>query len=107
MDALQRKERKQVGKSMVVPKKINYTQVFNNHFAYRHVVDNHNNFRMIESCIEKIWWTMIWKKRVFSLIIAISEVNIWLVRSYFRGDNTKLLNVRTNIARELVYNPWL
>ena len=82
-------------------------QVFNNHFLYRHVVDDHNNFRMMDPCIEKSWRTIKWECRVFSFIIAITEVNAWLAMKYFSGLKLKLLQFRTNLARELIYNPWL
>ena len=35
-----------------------YTQVFNNHFRFLHVVDDQNSFRMMEPCIEKSWRTI-------------------------------------------------
>jgi len=28
------------------------SQVFNNHFQYRHLIDDHNNFQMMDPCIE-------------------------------------------------------
>ena len=101
---------KRADASMVVPKKkhFRYTQVFNNHFAYRHVVDDHNNFRMMEPCIEKSWRTIKWEKRVFAFVLAILEVNAWLAMRYLFCDlNMKLLDFRTNLACQLVYNPWL
>ena len=88
-------------------KHFRYTQVFNNHFRFRHVVDDHNNFRMMEPCIEKSWRTIKWECRVFSFIIAITEVNAWLAMKYFCGLKLKLLQFRTNLARELIFNPWL
>jgi len=78
-------------------KHVRYTQVFNNHFRFRHVVDDHNNFRMMEPCIEKIWRTIKWECRVFSFILAITEVNAWLAMKYFCGLKLKLLQFRTNL----------
>ena len=88
-------------------KHFRYTQVFNNHFAYRHVVDDHNNFRMMEPCIEKSWRTIKWENRVFAFVLTISEVNAWLAMRYFCDLNMKLLDFRINLACQLVYNPWL
>jgi len=83
-------------------KHFKYTQVFNNHFRFRHVVDDHNNFRMMEPCIEKNWHTIKWECRLFSFILAISEVNAWLTMKYFCGLKLKLLQFSTNLARELI-----
>ena len=38
----------------------NYTEVFHNHFAYRHVVDDNNNIRMQPLSIEMTWMTKEW-----------------------------------------------
>jgi len=61
----------------------------------------------MEPCLEKSWRTIKWECRVFSFILAISEVNAWLAMKYFCGLKLKLLQFRTNLARELIFNPWL
>ena len=48
-----------------------------------------------------------WENRDFAFVLAISEVNAWLAMRYFCDLNMKLLDFRTNLARQLVYNPWL
>ncbi len=91
-----------------------YVQCFFNHFRYRHVVDDHNNIRMADPCIEKSLGTMFWENRVFHFILAISEVNTWLARRTFVLPKTNtahkpqtFLAFRTTLASELIFNPWL
>jgi hypothetical protein len=56
-----------------------YHEPFENHFLYRHAVDDHNNNRHSDISIEETWTTHRWENRVFAFIlVAISEVNIWL-----------------------------
>mmetsp|Transcript_15135 Transcript_15135/g.22223 ORF Transcript_15135/g.22223 Transcript_15135/m.22223 type:complete len:251 (-) Transcript_15135:59-811(-) len=86
-----------------------YVQCFYNHFHYRHVVDDHNNFCMSEPCIEKSWVTAFWENRVFAFVLAISEVKTWLAKQYFVAAENymALLQMRTQLASELVRNPYL
>jgi hypothetical protein len=70
-----------------------YTETFENHFLYRHAVDDHNNR----------------ENRVFAFILAISEVNAWLAFWYFGWTTPKerrtLIQFRRRLAKELIYNP--
>ena len=60
-----------------------YTCPFDWHFRYRHAVDDHNNLRHALPSIEDSWVTQQWETRVFSFIVAISEVNAFLCLRYF------------------------
>ena len=55
-----------------------YTEPFNNHYLYRHAVDDHNNLRHAGISIEETWLTHRWENRVFAFILLITEVNIFL-----------------------------
>ena len=67
-----------------------YNSVVGNHYEYRDAVDAHNSKR--HDCgtknglsIEETWKTTRWPCRVFSFIIALSEVNAYNGIKYF-GD---------------------
>jgi len=51
---------------------------FDWHYKYRHAVDDHNNLRHAHPSIEHTITTTRWEIRVFSFIIAVSEVNAYL-----------------------------
>ena len=56
-----------------------YALPFDWHFRYRHAVDDHNNLRHALPSIEDTWRTIRWVLRVFSFVLAISEVNAFLI----------------------------
>jgi Transposase IS4 len=91
--------------------KIKYTEPFDNHFLYRHAVDDHNNNRHKDISIEETWVTHRWENRVFAFILAISEVNAWLAFRAFvwKGgkDSLTLLQFRRKLANELLNNPFI
>ena len=66
-----------------VVKKFKYKLPFDWDFCYRHAVDDHNNLRHALPSIEYKWVTYWWECRVFSFILAISEVNEFLILRYF------------------------
>ena len=99
-----------------------YTEVFNNHFKYRHCVDDHNHLRHSVPSIEGTWVTSRWACRVFSFILAISEVNTYLAFKYFiwggkdeneedgnseKGKVPTLHEFRRKLALELINNEFL
>ena len=55
-----------------------YTQVFANHFLFCHAVDDHNNLHHSVPSIKGTWKTHNWVVRVFSFLLAISEVKAYL-----------------------------
>ena len=90
-----------------------YQEPFSNHFLYRHVVDDHNNHRHSHPSIEETWVTHRWPIRVFSFILAISEVNTWLAFRYFVWGPQKIAkfptihNFRRRLAMNLINNRWI
>lgn len=80
------------------------------HFHYRHVVDDHNNLRHSLPSIEDTWRTDRWPARVFAFLLALSEVNAYLVMRHFVWDDEETptyLNFRRELAWELIENPML
>jgi len=96
-----------------VVRRFRYACPFDWHFRYRHAVDDHNNLRHGLPSIEDSWNTMRWENRVFSFIVAITEVNAFLALRYFTfakgtipGCPT-ILVFRRRLAWQLVKNPWI
>ena len=52
-----------------------YTELFYNHYKYRHVVDNNNNNRMQPIALEKTWKTSWWPDRCFAFFLGVTTVN--------------------------------
>ncbi len=70
-------------------RKFKYTCPYEWHFSYLHVVDDHDNLRHATPAVEESWVTQRWECRVFSFILAISEINSFLALRYFEyGNNT-------------------
>ena len=68
-----------------------YPEVVDNHFKYRHYVDDHNGKRHSPISMEVVWATKHWPNRVFTFLLSISEVNCWLAETQFmswRTDST-------------------
>ena len=87
-----------------------YTEPFANHFDYRHCVDDHNNLRHQTPALEETWITYRWPTRVFTFLLAISEVNAYLAFRYFVWNGEKKLNFHTfrkQLAFGLMYNDWV
>ena len=90
-----------------------YPRPFDWHFRYRHAVDDHNNLRHALPSVEDTWVTKRWECRVFSFILAITEINAFLALRYFVfGNDTikgcpTLLVFRRRLAWQLINNPWI
>lgn len=76
--------------SNVEATKFKYTEIIANHFVFCAAVDFHNSKR--HDCatkhglsLEETWRTKNWALRVFSFIIAITEVNTFLAMRFFTG----------------------
>jgi Transposase IS4 len=83
-------------------------EVFNNHFAYRHMVDDHNNKRHSPISLEVTWATKKWENRVFAFLLAATEVNVMLASTYFYGrETTSFLDFRKDFAKSMIYNDYL
>ena len=88
--------------------KFKYPEVFGNHFKYRHMVDDHNNRRHSPISFEESWATKNWTHRVFSFIIAITEVNTNLaMKTYYGASNTCQITFRKELSRELIHNKYI
>ena len=94
-------------------KRFRYACPFDWHFRYRHAVDDHNNLRHALPSIEDSWVTKRWEVRVFSFILAITEVNAFLAIRYFTFRNGEidgcptLLKFRRLLAWEMIRNRWI
>ena len=90
-------------------KQFKYTEPFANHYLYRHCVD-HNNLRHSVPSIEGTIKTHCWENRVFSFLLAISEVNAYLAMKEFVWEDKKILTLhefRRKLALELINNEWI
>jgi hypothetical protein len=96
-----------------VQRTFQYKCPFDWHFRYRHAVDDHNNLRHALPSIEDSWNTQRWETRVFSFILAITEVNAFLCLRYFTfGKGTlpgcpTLLVFRRRLAWQMINNTWI
>ena len=77
----------------VVERKFKYTCPYDWHFWYRHAVDDHNNLRHATPAVEESWITKRWECRVFSFLLAVSEINAFLALRYFVLATTRLKDV--------------
>ncbi len=87
-----------------------YTKPFQWHFQYRHIVDDHNNLRHSLPSIEDTWRTDRWPSRVFAFLLALSEVNSYLVMRHFCWKDEEVptyLKFRRILAWESIDNPFI
>eukprot|EP00804_Cyclotella_cryptica_P017498 CCRYP_006687-RA/>CCRYP_006687-RA protein AED:0.38 eAED:-0.33 QI:0/-1/0/1/-1/0/1/0/213 len=90
-----------------------YKKPFDWHFRYRHAVDDHNNLRHALPSLEDTWITQRWEIRVFSFLLAITEVNVYLALKYFVWPSEgleefpTLLEFRRQFSWLLIDNQWL
>ena len=108
------RSRRVPGPNGVIKKKFRYIIPFENHYKYRHCIDDHNNHRHQIPSLESTWGTHRWENRAFAFLLAVTEVNIWLSLRYFVWEKqnsdmkkTTLLKFRTEFARQLVYNSYI
>jgi len=93
----------------IVTTTFKYPDIVANHYAYRGCVDDHNNKRQDGGkkqglALESTWVTYRWPVRVFSFILAITEVNAYLAWQYFTGAKIEFLTFRKRLAHALIYN---
>ena len=88
-----------------------YTEPFANHFNFRHAVDDHNNLRHGLPSIESTIVTHCWPIRVFSFLLAITEVNIFKTFEYFVWEKDQvpgsLVKFRRRLAQAFINNDYL
>jgi hypothetical protein len=105
--------RKWMENGVEVVRRFRYACPFDWHFRYRHAVDDHNNLRHGLPSIEDSWTTHRWEVRVFTFILAITEVNAFLALRYFTFANgsipgcPSLLVFRRRLAWQLIRNSWI
>lgn len=86
-----------------------YKEVHANHNKYKGAVDEHNNKRHdghtgVGMSLEESWATMRWENRVFAYILATSEVNAYLCRSYFgAADHETQFEFRQKLCFDMIY----
>ena len=87
-----------------------YIEPFANHFYFRHAVDDDNNLRHGLPSIESTIVTHHWPLRVFTLLLAVTEVNIFKAFSYFvwSGDQVpaSLVKFRRRLANAFINNDY-
>jgi hypothetical protein len=86
-----------------------YKEVIANHYKYRGAVDAHNAKRHDGNTgcgmsLEASWTTQRWENRVFAYILATSEVNAYLGRSFFGGgtEEESQFTFRQKLAFDLI-----
>jgi hypothetical protein len=90
-----------------------YKCPFDWHFRYQHSIDNPNNLQHGLPSIEDSWITHRWEIRVFSFLLALSEVNAFLCLRYFtfaKGTMAgcpTLLTLRHHLAWQMIKNTWI
>ena len=90
-----------------------YTKLFSDHFRYRHAVDDHNNLRHSSHSPEDTWVTARWVNRVFSFLLAVTEVNLYLYLRYMIWRNKAdediptLHRFRKKLAFALIDDRWI
>ena len=95
-----------------VTKSFQYPEIVANHYAYRGCVDDHNNKRQDGGskqglALESTWSTFRWPIRVFTFILAISEVNTYLAWVYFKCERLTFMAFRKLLAKALIYNKYI
>ena len=85
-----------------------YPEVVDNHFKYRHYVDDHNGKRHSPISMEVVLATKCWPNRVFAFLLSISEVNCWLAETQFTSWHTdSMLSYRKKLTYELIENAYI
>ena len=92
-------------------KTFKYHQPFADYYIYRHVVDDHNNYRHDAGTkcglsLETTWVTHRWANRVFAFIMGICEVNAYLAIKSFDHWDESFLSFRKKLAKSLIDNPF-
>ena len=81
---------------------------FHLYYKYRGVVDVHNARRHSPISVEETWATKTWEHRVLAFVIAICEVNTYLVATNEFDINSKseYLYLRWKLAESLINNDY-
>ena len=84
-----------------------YKITFPNNFGYIHCVNSHNGIRHQVPSLEQTWTTHRWATMVFSFLVAVTDVNCYMIFRYFLWDDDNTLGFMascSNLARALIAN---
>ena len=82
-----------------------YPEVICNHFLYRQAVDDHNGKRHSPIHLEVVWGTKWWHNHVFAFLLAVTQVNVNLLMTYFLGQEvTGQIAFRSKLSHTLIHN---
>ena len=85
-----------------------YQELFHNHYAYMHCVDDHNNRCQGTIFIEDAFASRHWGFRVFTFLLSLTEVNVALAHHFFtlrqEGKNPSQLNICQDLAIQMLNN---
>jgi hypothetical protein len=89
-----------------VPRTFQFPLPYDWHYRFRHAVDDHNNVRHSLPLVEGTIITTQWEMRVFSFLLAVSEVNAFLTYRFFCKPDIMptLQEFRHKIAWQLIKN---
>jgi len=84
------------------------TEPFYLYYKYRGAVDAHNARRHAPISLEETWATKTWEHRVFAFIVAVCEINTYLVATNKFDVNSKeeYLQLRRKLAKSLMENRY-
>ena len=82
---------------------------YNWHYKYRHAIDDHNNLHHSLPSVEGTIITTRWKLRVFSFLLAVCEVNAFLIYRFFCKPTVvpTLQEFRHKLAWQLIKSSWI
>lgn len=85
-----------------------YHEPFHQYYQYRGVCDMHNARRHSPISLEETWATKTWEHRVFAFILAICEINTYLVaiHKYAFAPDLVVLTLRKQLAQALIQNTF-
>ena len=94
-------------------KEFYYQETFANHFLYCHAINDHNNHWHSHPSIEETWVTHRWQVCVFSFLLAILEINMFLAYQHFIWRPMNVVKIPTihgfqcKLAMALINNWWI
>ena len=105
-------QREKLGDGSVVKRIFKYTESFSNHYKFRHLIDDHNHVHHALPAIEVTWKTLRWENPVFTFILAVTEINAYLLLRFFvwkpsTTNEPTLLQFCRSLTLQLIDNQWL
>lgn len=85
-----------------------YYEPFHYYYQCRGVVDCHNAKRHKPISLEETWKTQKWIHRVFAFIIAVCEINTYIVavKKFKCAEDVNVLDLRKQLAEALIMNTY-